>query len=391
MAIGVKIAVIGTQRGVQAVIENAIYSESISKVFVWNYDFFVNESPDFVEGFDIIVVAFEDNSFANTVFNALIELRKDNPALLFDFYRMQRVLAPLMKADFVMQNPAYQQFGGLILGLSHSEVGIIPERLGGGPFANLSVSSQDIYLNYKTLEYCMTKYPEKLLGVSKVILEMFDYSYFNYDLSMVKTFCNYLYWGGFNKSPHNLRYNESYSQHELSDMVQAVIDLRFDGIDEDRIEIWRKLFKTDWKCLYDTKYLFPWLFPYRNEHMDERKVSDFKVGNFVNQRFEDTLAENKDLFEKLLKCCYQINQDMKIYVLLMPRYAGVWDKEALILDNWKDYFYSVMAEFRNSYDFAILDYTRDTIAGNKYFYYDASHLNCFGAMKFTEMLNEEIK
>ena len=73
---------------------------------------------------------------------------------------MSKAYIPAMRADRVMTNPLYAEYEGLILGISHAEVGIAANRMTGN-WANLAVSSQDIFYNYKTLEYCIGKYWEK--------------------------------------------------------------------------------------------------------------------------------------------------------------------------------------------------------------------------------------
>lgn len=84
-----------------------------------------------------------------------------------------------------MADPFHTHYNGMVLEISHAEVGILPKAL-NGDFCNLAVSSQDIYYNMKTLKYCIDNYPNKIQDLQYLIFEMYDYTYFNYDVSLSK-------------------------------------------------------------------------------------------------------------------------------------------------------------------------------------------------------------
>ena len=54
-------------------------------------------------------------------------------------------------------------------------------------------------------------------------------------------------------------------------------------------------------------------------------------------------------------------------------------------------FNSILEELHHAYDFTMLDFNKiSDISMHKAFYYDAAHLNYFGAKRLTEQLNEII-
>ena len=91
-----------------------------------------------------------------------------------------------------MLNPSHDSYDGVILGLSNVEVGVIPSQFKAA-FCNLAVSSQDIYYNLKTLEYCYENYYEKLKNLKYAIVDLHDYNYFNFDTSLSNSAVKYLF------------------------------------------------------------------------------------------------------------------------------------------------------------------------------------------------------
>ena len=79
-----------------------------------------------------------------TVKKILVEEYNVDSNKILEFWKIYNAHIPLMVCDRLMLNPRNASFDGIICGLSYTEVGILPEKL-NGTFANLSVSSQDIY------------------------------------------------------------------------------------------------------------------------------------------------------------------------------------------------------------------------------------------------------
>jgi hypothetical protein len=122
----------------------------------------VNEAVevDRIQSHDSVVVAIKDRPARELVLDCLRQKGIPNHMLL-DFFGIYNANIPFMVADRVMSNPFYEQYEGIILGLSHAEVGIISDNL-KIPFANLAVSSQDLFYDLETFQYVLDKYASKL-------------------------------------------------------------------------------------------------------------------------------------------------------------------------------------------------------------------------------------
>ena len=186
-----KIGIIGDKEGIRNVYNAIRYPQLIGASYVYDNEMIEKAETGFLDGWEIIVVAFVNGTLGEAII-PIIKLYRGNSAVILDYYKLRQVSRPRLVADIAMNNPYYENYEGLILGMSHAEVGIIPGRLQLGNVANLAVPSQDLYYNLKTFEYCLSNYPEKISGIRNVIIDMYDYSYFNFDSSMVAKFMNFL-------------------------------------------------------------------------------------------------------------------------------------------------------------------------------------------------------
>jgi len=385
----IKIAVIGNKKGIEDVYRAIKYPQLVDASYVYD-DFLVLTAPrNFLDGYEIIIVAFELESLKGKIWN-ILSWNYGDSAMLIDFYRLREDYTPIMRADIEMKRPNLDYYMGVILGISHAEVGIISGRLGNGKFANLAVSAQDIYYNYKSLEYCYLNYPDKLVNLQTAIIDMFDYSYFDYDCSFSESMIKYLSSGGIDFDEHNFNKNKHLEKYNYSELVKLVYDGWHSRESDEIKNVWEKLFYLSIDKLYGEDF-----FPihnqfYRFEVVSDDDIEKFRLGRYVKTKFENTLNDNIEYFEKTLELLYGINPDMKVYLTIIPRFSGVWAKEEEMIELWKNYFYSVLDRAREKYEFKLLDYSRDDIAQNRGYYYDSSHFNFLGALKFTDMLNSEI-
>ena len=139
--------------------------------------------------------------------------------------------------DRVLGNPNIKEFEGLFLGISHAYTDIIPEVL-KVPFANLAMSSQDIYYNYSILKYVIMKYPQKLRDVKYVLIDMYRYNYFNFDVSKSKVATRYFEWSGIWDDGHN------FDAEQYQYLADLAIIKRYEGITDKKLDIWESLFKN---------------------------------------------------------------------------------------------------------------------------------------------------
>lgn len=89
----------------------------------------------------------------------------------------------------------------------------------------------------------------------------------------------------------------------------------------------------------------------------------------------------------------EINRNIKIFGILIPRYYTVEEKHSVIYKDWRREFYSITDELMETYSqFDFTDYKGYTpVSCNNHFYADVSHLNEVGSAAFTSMLKKQIK
>ncbi len=258
-----------------------------------------------------------------------------------------------------MEQASNHNVDGIILGPSHAEVGIIPELL-DGYFVNLALSSQDLYYNYAALRYCCECHYEKIQNMSILILDLCDYIYFNYDVSLCKEIRNYLKFGGM-EDPHNYIYNRHYSQpwDELVKEAHSVIPA-----EQDRIT----------RIVSDTE------------------IENYPCTNSLRvKRYDQTVEENKKVLYKLLELVYTINPSMRVYCITLPHYCETRKLLADSLDRWHDEYYEIIQNAKAQFDFKFLDYIYHDISTKRNYYYDPTHFNVEGAAAFTEILKNDMK
>jgi hypothetical protein len=312
---------------------------------------------------------------------------------IINFYHFYYNGIPSQKVDKVMQNPnAKDSYNGIILGLSHSEVGINPMYLKGN-FCNLSVSSQDLYYNLLTLKHCIKNYPNKIKNLQYAIIDMFDYIYFNYDLSLTHNIINYFSWGGYHKDYHNYSKNKLYTlpvNEELSKKNCKLIESLSSNERNLRDELFENIYENVQYQLFND-------FPSpdtRNKTID-RGFNDYCLPDYMpkhaKKRFQKTIDENIGYFDEILHNLYSINPYIKIYIILIPRYNAIEEIHRIKYTNWKAEFENIIDDFQHKYTFKYLNFKNyEPISCNNNFYQDVSHLNYDGATAFTTLLNSYI-
>ena len=246
----------------------------------------------------------------------------------------------------------------MILGISHAECGIIPEQLSGGCFVNLALSSQDIYYNYATLRYCCVHHAERLRRMSVLMLDLFDYTYFNYDVSLSRDIKNYLSYGGI-EDPHNYPANKNFS--------------------------------LPWDELVRQAQSFQPVPQNRNRVVKDTDIDRFPFSSSPRtKRFDATIQENIAVFHELLKLARQINPSMRIICLVLPRFCKTRERLAGVLDSWRGEYLDIIRDAQERYGFEFLDYTDHMISTRRELYYDSAHLNAAGAAAFTDLLRADL-
>lgn len=262
---------------------------------------------------------------------------------------------------------------------------MFPERV-----CNIATGGQDIYYNWKSLEWCREYHKNNLKDLEYVIFDMYDYSYFNVDTSLGKNAVNYyVNWDEYLWDGHHFDKNKNfdYSFSKLKEMIEIQ---NKNGITQQEQE--------------NFNFLFPKILNnFLHEHLDD----DFKVKNItkvvteqeleayeietsvVKNRFSETQKENKEAFEKILILLREINPNMRIKIVLMPRTSYVEKKMEPFDKILRTEYMEYLEQMQEKYLFEIFDLkSLEEISTHQEYYYDGEHLNRRGAEQFTKYFLE---
>ena len=268
-----------------------------------------------INNYDCIIVAFQNGELSKDICGLIKEIITNENCTVFDYTLWHNATIPLMRADRTMSNPLYSEYKGMILGISHAEVGFLANRFQS--CCNLAVSSQDLFYNFKTLQYCISKYWPKIKELQYLIIDMYDYNYFNLDTSLSENIYNYYAWGGYNLDEHNLKNNKHYTVN-LHDIKSYLLMKRYEGIDDSKIDLWNELFPdTNFMNNYAEFFIYQGI-EERMKTLSEEMISKFEVTSSVAKKeFTATIEENITIMKNLLKLVYETWPDIKVYLTIL--------------------------------------------------------------------------
>ncbi len=307
------------------------------------------------------------------------------------FWKIYQACLPSMVCDRIMQNPKYNDCTGMIIGLCHTEVGIVLPKL-KEKFFNLSVSSQDLYFQLQTIRHCMEMYPEKFRKLKYVVLDLYGYNYFNFDTSLSNSALKYLLFGGYHMDSHHFDENRNmgFSFERAMDYLNRK---KFEGLTEEQLILYDELFPdilkyTDYEG-YDSKFCD---LRQRFRVVSDEDVNTYDYGSATRTKiFPETIKENILNFRSILDLLYGLNPEMKIYTVIVPKYIQTQLKEDEVIAKHRLYFNRIISDLQKEYPFEHVDFHMiSDIAFEKTNYHDSAHLNYLGALRFTEELNRVI-
>lgn len=357
---------------------------------------FVSETPDYknISIFDVTDNDFDLFVITEKSTDVVVDIVKnqgvsDEKILLF--WKLYNAGLPTMVCDKIMMNPNVQEYDGFIIGLSHAEVGVIPSML-NGRFCNLSVSSQDIYYHYKTIEYCIQNYPNKFKNLKYAVIDLCDYNCFNYDNSLSNAAVNYLGFGGFNLDEHNFSQNKSFNI-EYEDIKRELEKQKFEGLTDINIANW----SVNFSDVYELANYEGFNSVYKNLKNRISVVSDAQIDNYQYSRgtvthvFEKTVKENIETLENMFELLLSVNPEIKIYTTIIPKFIEVEARDAKELLKHEKIFFEVIEKLKKKYNFTLVDFKKNSdIIYNRNYFFDANHLNYYGAICLTKELNDII-
>ena len=280
-----------------------------------------------------------------TTIRQILSVLNIKSSQILDIYQLYMHKLPTLHYERIIGN-CTQPLDGIIFGISHGQTGIVEESLPGNVL-NFCSSSQDIYFNTKILSALAEEYYDFICNAKYLIFDMFDYTYFNYDVLLSNELLNYLGFNGFfceNRNSNN-----------------------------------KKIFR-------------------QNKILDDYSISTYMLPNSLvfssiqRHIFEPTIqfqVANLDHFCRLL---FRLNPDIQIIGVLLPKYYIVEENEKIVNQIWKPHFENIISSFQQKYtNFSFFDFKNLTSISKKQEYYrDLSHLNCNGAHHMTEIISSLI-
>lgn len=301
------------------------YSDSYSLIKSYKCKAFYKPSDLKKIKFDILIIAIDNLKICQLIYQELYdELKMIKIIFFIEWYK--RFYA--QKIDRVLENKKFVP-KSIILGISHAVCGINPYLLDG---INLAVRSQDIYYNMKTLDYYLN-YIE-VSNIENVILEMYDYNYFNYDVSQIRNCFLYYYTvGGYVLDKHNFKNNYFYKD----DFEIEKEKWHINRLNIEELLLWKELFKNDFSeyrgydSIYNSRIDI-------NPELPSRKF----VSDIVTNRFETTILENISVFNEICQLISRRMSKSKLWIVLVPRYYSMELALKPHLRRWKKEFYEII-------------------------------------------------
>ncbi len=283
---------------------------------------------------------------------------------------------------YKMETYDLENIRGMIFGNSYAFYGFLEEGI-EKPFINLSVTSQDLFYSYQIYNRCMAEYGTRLQNLEYIILDLYDYIFFNIDLSLGHYFFEYFYLGGLYE-PHNFAENKNFSRNlkdELFDIYGIIL-----GEGEKR-RILDKIFSNS--------NIQPIIRPndvWNYIDKDAPLSPNWMIGSGIRKRFEKTIEENMDIMIHFLESIRKKNKDMKIIFTLIPKYITMEKAAEPFMKEWKEEFHHVIAHLCSKYQAFFWSYKQcREISENPRFYLDTRHLNTVGARAMTTILNKGLQ
>lgn len=352
--------------------EIVAYTDGYSDIETFNFRPFVKREKLLDIDFEYLVLATREKHNKEIIRNLVDEYQVEKTKII-DYYGW---MASLQHVDQVM-SPDEMPYEGMILGISHARYGINPRYL-SKRFCNLALDSQDLYYNKETFRYCIRQYGDQL-DLRYVILDMFDYNYFNFDTSRTTSCGPYILGRGI-KDEHHLEQNKNYSVEEKEQIRDMVAGYK------EKFERLLSLVQLSAGGGYPgpTGKMI-----HTMSKNDAEQYPPLERTGLWDSRFEDTILENLTNFEEFLSLAYSYNPDMRVILLQIPR--SIWHEELLKHHNlkWKEEFENVIRSFQRKYPFEYYDLKQlDFIRLDHRYYFDIEHLNYTGGAVFTSYLEQ---
>ncbi|MFA1737439.1 nucleoside-diphosphate sugar epimerase/dehydratase [Lysinibacillus fusiformis] len=266
----------------------------------------------------------------------------------------------------------------LITGLSYAECGIISENISKKTL-NLANAGQDLFYDYLLLKTILEQSDNH---IQNVVIGLSYYS-FEYDLSLSKVHglrCKYIYEPVLKES-HNL-----YSV--LSEVESEKI---YEGKKKFFQKFESKIFKSEESLTEIIKnnnlsFKVPTYERFDRYTLEEKN----KNGKFLaeldsKKNYPLTVKENREIFSDLLKLLEEKQVNILLVIFPVSKYYKLFFDDKL-----KEQFYYILNNFLNDYRVTLIDLYNTELFEDMHFS-NSSHLNYYGAVKVTDIINSFLK
>ena len=329
--------------------------------------------------FDYIVITVKNCKTAWDIQNKLVNDYKIPLEKIIPFW----VYAERESWKFKMETYDLEGMKGIILGNSYALFGFLEEEL-ELPFINLSMPSQDLFYSYQIYNRCMKEYGKRLNNLEYIILDLYDYIFFNIDISLGYHFFDYFYYGGLYE-PNNFEKNKNFSE-SLKDELFHTFGIILEKEDSKR-KVLNKIFSNN--------NIQPIITPnnlWTHIEKDTLLAPDWIIGSSIRKRYESTIKENMDIMTHFIESIREKNKNMKIIFTLIPKYITMEKATEPFMKEWKEEFYYVIEYLCDKYQALFWSYKQcREISENPMFYWDARHLNTVGGRAMTAILNKGLQ
>lgn len=268
-----------------------------------------------------------------------------------------------------------KNYEGIITGISYTQKSIRAVNF-SKKFFNFAGPCQDLYYDYEMLKYALNI--NELKSSLKYVIIGLSYYSFQYDLSQSIYKNRVWYYYIISNSIHN------YKNSEFINFIKDFYKKTNIILNKNHIKIiWEHIINPNYKSFLKKSSQ---LKPFNSKILDEKDKAKIINGikKLFNKDYPNTVKENKKIFKDFLELL-KIN-NIKPIIVTSPQ-TEIYCK--YISENIKNEFKNILYEFKQKYNFQVLDYTySDKFNDNDF--YDFSHMNIDGSIKFTKILENDI-
>lgn len=306
--------------------------------------------------FDYIIILSEREQIQLEIRKRLIELNVEENKIIVPRLLLQKntEFIPDLKKEIIDSINNNDNLDSVVMGLSYSLRGI--------DFKRLSLNALDfswhglyLYYNYKSLEVLSCK---KDIRKIRTALLVFPFYYFNYDMS---------------KSLYQFTTGQIFACRGFEDWHNAA---HVPNQDIYEYLVCDKLFGDkfwkykNWKKISEI-----------NESIMEGE-GEIKLPGSWKHFYQETWKEN----EKIMQSILERLKNARILIIVPPIYADIIEKDEMkYFNKMQEKFLFSLKQFQSTFEFEIYDFSQKI--NDISCFYDYTHLNEKGRLKFTEIIN----